>query len=82
MFSADTCSKPTITDGTVDPDDATVRVTETYTVTCDTDFTISGTDTMTCGSDGTFDETPTCEGLHIIVLLITYLSFLAFLINL
>ena len=82
MFSA-SCSKPTITDGTVDPDDDTVVVDDTYTITCNTHYTLSGSATMTCESSESFDQTPICEGVQFNVLLITYeLSFLGFLIHL
>ena len=57
-----TCDKPTISDGSVSPSDATVDYDATYEVSCDTGFTISASSTMTCGADGTFDQTPTCEG--------------------
>ena len=57
-----TCTKPTISDGSVSPPDATVDYDATYEVTCDTGWTISGSSIMTCGADGTFDQTPTCEG--------------------
>ena len=57
-----TCSKPSISDGSVSPSDETVDYEATYNVTCYTGFTISGPSTMTCGADGTFDQTPTCQG--------------------
>jgi hypothetical protein len=57
-----TCNKPTISDGSVSPSDATIDYDATYEVSCETGFTISGSSTMTCGADGTFDQTPTCEG--------------------
>ena len=58
-----TCDKPTISDGSASPADASIDYEETYEVTCDTGFTIStSSSTMTCGTDGVFDQTPTCEG--------------------
>ena len=61
--SANTCAKPSISDGSVSPSDAsTVDYEATYEVTCNTGFTISGSSTMECGADGTFSQTPTCQG--------------------
>ena len=62
MFSVNTCDKPSISDGSVNPSDATVDYEAIYAVTCNTGFTISGSSTMTCGADGAFDQTPTCQG--------------------
>ena len=57
------CNQPTITNGSVIPADAsTVEQGETYEVSCDSGFTLSGSPYMICQSDGTFDETPTCQG--------------------
>ena len=61
-FSVNKCNKPSISGGSVSPPEATVDYSETYEVTCNTGFTISGPSTMTCGADGTFDQTPTCQG--------------------
>ena len=61
-FLVTVCDKPTIFDGGVSPSNATVDYHETYEVTCDTGFTISGSSTMTCGADGIFEQTSTCEG--------------------
>ena len=57
------CNQPTITNGSVAPALAsTDEQGETYEVSCDSDFTLSGSPNMTCQSNGTFDQTPTCEG--------------------
>ena len=57
-----TCAKPSISDGSVSPSEATVNNGATYEVTCDDGFAISGASTMICGADGGFDQTPTCQG--------------------
>ena len=57
-----TCTKPSISDGSVRPSEATVNYGATYEVTCDDGFAISGSSTMTCGTYGGFDQTPTCQG--------------------
>ena len=62
LILVNTCDKPTITSGTVQPSDTTVDYQATYKVTCNTGYTISGTSMMTCAADGTFDQNPTCEG--------------------
>ena len=72
MLSA-ACSRPTITGATIEPDDDAVAVGEVYTVTCDEHYTMSGSDTMTCDSEEVFDQTPTCEGIQFLVLMITFL---------
>ena len=57
------CNQPTITNGSVIPANAsTVEQGETYEVSCDSGFTLSGSPNMTCQSNGTFDQTPTCQG--------------------
>ena len=56
------CSKPTITNGTVAPDVATIEQGAAYTVACDEGYTIAGGATLTCQDTGDFDQTPTCEG--------------------
>ena len=62
--SVNTCSKPSISDGSVMPADSTVNYEASYEVSCDVGFTISGSTTMMCGADGTFDQTPTCQSKH------------------
>ena len=57
------CDQPTISNGSVIPANAsTVEQGETYEVSCDSGFTLSGPPNMTCQSNGAFDQTPTCEG--------------------
>ena len=57
------CNQPTITNGSVAPALAsTVEQGETYEVSCDSGYTLSGSPNMTCQSNGTFDQTPTCQG--------------------
>ena len=63
LLSGITCEKPSITDGTVNPSNATAVVYgSSYEVTCNTDFRIVGSTTMTCSGDGNFDQSPTCAG--------------------
>ena len=57
-----TCSKPLISDGSVNPSNETVDYEATYGVTCNTGFAISGSSTMACGAEGTFNQTATCQG--------------------
>ena len=57
-----TCSKPSISDGSVSPFNETVDYEATYEVTCNTGFVISGPSAMACGDEGTFDQNPTCQG--------------------
>ena len=74
MFSEITCDKPSFTQGTVAPDDATVAFEGTYTVTCNSGWELTGTSaTMTCTSTGGFDQTPSCTGIHFIVLIVRIL---------
>ena len=55
------CNQPTITNGNVIPANVrTVEQGETYELSCDSGFTLSGSPNMTCQSNGTFDQTPTC----------------------
>ena len=57
------CNQPTITNGSVAPaNESTVEQGQTYEVSCDSGFTLSGSPDMTCQSSGTFDQTPTCQG--------------------
>ena len=57
------CDQPTITNGSVAPaNESTVEEGESYEVSCDSGFTLSGSPDMTCQSSGTFDQTPTCQG--------------------
>jgi len=56
-----TCTKPEIANATLGPETATINSTDTYTVTCDEGFTISGSPTVTCQSDGNLSELPTCQ---------------------
>ena len=55
-----TCAAPTIASGTVSPLDDSVNYGESYAVTCNDGYTISGSPTMTCSADGAFDQSPTC----------------------
>ena len=61
LISATTCNKPTIENGLVAPSNDTVDYDETYTVTCDTGYTVDNS-ILTCGADGTLDVDATCTG--------------------
>ena len=58
------CDQPTITNGTVTPASATVEQGQSYEVSCDSGFTISGATTMICRANGTISDMPTCEGMQ------------------
>jgi len=57
-----TCTKPTVTGGTVEPDGPIV-VNEKYTVTCTEDYQqlADGANTMTCTNTGASEPTLTCS---------------------
>ena len=63
--SVNTCNKPDITNGAVDPVDSTVDYLETYSLTCDTGYTASSEYAMNCTADGTLDVTHTCESQYL-----------------
>ena len=53
------CSKPDISDGSVEPADGTIGSGEEYTVSCNEGFSLNGHDTVTC-SEGSLSSLPTC----------------------
>ena len=59
-ISVVTCDKPTINDGSVVPDDATIESGEDYTLTCDTGFELSGSATIACTDGVLTDPLPSC----------------------
>ena len=59
-ISVVTCDKPTINDGSVEPDDATIVSGEDYTLTCDTGFELSGSPTIACTEGVLPDPLPSC----------------------
>ena len=59
-----TCDQPTITNGTVTPASATVEQGQSYEISCDSGFTISGATTMICRANGSLSDMPTCEGMQ------------------
>ena len=60
--SPETCTKPTIENGSVSPSDDTIEAGSSYTATCNNGYTLSGTATMECNDDGTLMTAPTCAG--------------------
>ena len=66
-FSVVTCTVPDHDHGSEQPS-GTLDYQQTYTLTCDAGYTISGeatastTATATCQESGTFDTTPSCQG--------------------
>ena len=59
LFAA--CVKPTVVHGTVTPDSASIVNGESYTVTCDSNYEISGNSDVSC-TNGALSTVPTCEG--------------------
>lgn len=55
------CLLPTIANGVVTPDTATVEIGDQYLVTCADHFTLAGNAAMMCQDDNVFDQTPTCQ---------------------
>ena len=62
--SVNTCSQPTIADGTTSPDTSTIDYLETYTLTCSVGYTASSEEDMNCTSDGSLDVTHTCASKY------------------
>ena len=62
--SVNTCSEPTITNGTTSPVTSTIDYLETYTLTCSEGFTASSDDFMNCRANGTLDVTHTCASKY------------------
>ena len=55
-----TCERPTIDNGSVSPETITIAEGAKYTVSCDSDYILSGNSEVTCGSDGKLSTLPTC----------------------
>lgn len=58
---SDSCSKPIIGNGMVSPDRLAIESGDTYSVTCDATFEISGSPTINCEGGNQLSELPTCE---------------------
>ena len=54
------CTRPTIESGTISPSSATIVVGESYTLTCDDGYSISGDPTMDCYDGGHLSTLPNC----------------------
>ena len=59
VFSGATCTKPTVSNGSIQPDSATIADGAEYTVTCSNAFTMSGDAQVTC-TNGVLSAAPTC----------------------
>ena len=59
-----TCTRPTIESGTISPSSATIVVGESYTLTCDDGYSISGDPTMDCYDGGDLSTLPNCTGIY------------------
>ena len=53
------CVKPTIDHAVLDPNTNSIESGQSYSVTCNTGYTISGSSTVSC-TDGTLSASPTC----------------------
>ena len=60
MFTSVTCERPTIDSGSVSPETITIAEGAKYTVSCDSDYILSGNSEVTCGSDGMLSTLPSC----------------------
>ena len=68
--SVQTCARPTITDGSTTPDQATIDYGDSYIPACDTGYDISGSDTLVCVDGGVLSPSaPTCSSTYIYDLL-------------
>ena len=57
------CQSPAIVNGEVSLPSEEIAIGESYDVTCNEGFSLSGSSsTMVCNSGGDFDQTPTCTG--------------------
>ena len=57
-----TCSKPTIENGSVSPND-TIKAGESYNVSCIDGYGLYGNTTIACDDNGTLSRAPNCAGL-------------------
>ena len=60
--SVNTCDKPEIANGVVQPEKATIEFQSIYMVACNDGYTVSSEAAMICTSEGTLDVVHTCEG--------------------
>ena len=76
--SVNTCSKPDISNGEINPASDTVDFGSGYTVTCNNGYTASSTEAMNCTASGTLDAEHTCDSKalkYLPLLLLTILTF-------
>ena len=59
--SVNTCRKPNITNGEINPASDTVDFGSDYNVTCNTGYTASSLWAMNCTADGTLDAEHKCD---------------------
>ena len=65
-----TCTQPTITDGSTIPDQATIDYGDSYTPACDAGYNISDSDALVCEEGGVLSPSaPTCSSTYIYDLL-------------
>ena len=64
------CAQPTITNGSMTPDEATIEYGDRYTPVCDAGYNISSTEALVCGGGGVLSPSaPTCTSTYIYDLL-------------
>ena len=59
--SVNTCSKPDIANGVLNPVSNTVDFGSDYTVTCNNGYSASSTEAMSCTASGILDAEHTCD---------------------
>ena len=59
--SVNTCSKPDIANGEINPASDTADFGSGFTVTCNNGYTANSTEAMSCTVDGTLDTEHTCD---------------------
>ena len=71
ILSVNTCIKPAIANGAVNPVSDTVDFGSDYTLTCNNGYTASSTDAMGCTATGALDAEHTCASKPLITNLFT-----------
>ena len=57
-----TCSKPTIENGSIFPND-TIKAGESYIVSCNDGYSLYGSTTIACDDNGALSSAPNCTGI-------------------